>query len=148
MDGETLCAALQATLNPDRVTRQGAEAALQQVKWHESRQTVGLGGLTHPLSQVRGVPGFLAELLKTAASEGELPPLGCVALPEMRSDILCPTDWSRRTVAAVDPGVRLASAIYFKNLIRREWSSGGSASEQLFCEGECHRGDCHCASYS
>jgi hypothetical protein len=85
MDPETLCHALNHTLNPDPASRQQAEAALKQV---------------------HAVPGFLTELLKIAASE------------------------------SVEPGVRQASSIYFKNLVRREWSGPTNGTPCKFGDDE------------
>ena len=88
------------------------------------------------LPQVHGCAGFLAELLKIAAADGawrQPPPRA--PLPPRPAD-------ARARDAALDAGVRQASSIYFKNLVRREWSTlaGDSERPQLFSDGARPRG--------
>ena len=98
MDTATLVSALQHTLNPDKATRQQAEAALSQVRaaclsfsrdeesprgpaasrrrLARNAATLRSGSPSLRLQQVQGTPGFLAELLQIAATDGAC----CVAV--------------------------------------------------------------------
>ena len=136
MNGATLVTALQHTLNPDRATRVQAEGALAQVRRPAPpRPPRPRRCRRSALRQVHGCAGFLAELLKIAAADGarrQPPPR-----PPRPSAPL-----TRGRGAALDAGVRQASSIYFKNLVRREWSTlaGDSERPQLFSDGARPRG--------
>ena len=124
MDAETLCDALTHTLNPDRTARQAAEAALKQVR-AACRSLVGTprarpepraSRFTASLASWQSFSKFQPQKVRRASARSvQMRALRCAAL-----FMPCAV---RSRDAGVDPGVRQAGSIYFKNLVRHDWDT-------------------------
>ena len=149
-DTASLVYALQHTLSPDKETRVQAEAALAQVSSErtriipvliEGRPSCCHLSLTPDPLVARSRPRRASwqsscRLQRQAVRRyGSSSSWQCLCCVPSRSGCASADHVVRVGRAAVDPGVRQASSIYFKNVVRTEWNVGAGTSK--FSEGVC-----------